>query len=79
MGLGEIIVIAALVLIFLGPRRMPEVMRALGRAWVEVRHAKESMLEPLQEELTKAAGKVMPAGAGEELEKFKKEFTDGDS
>jgi Sec-independent protein translocase protein TatA len=78
LGFTEIVVIAALVLILLGPKRMPEVMRSLGRAWAEILRAKDSMIAPLQEGLDRAARSVGPSGVDDELAAVRKEFEDGD-
>jgi len=79
LGLPEILVITALILIFLGPKRMPEVLRSLGRAWAEILRAKEGMMAPLQEELDKAARSVRLADIDDSAQALKKEFTDGDT
>ena len=37
IGLSEILVVALLVLLFVGPRQLPELMRQFGRIFVRVR------------------------------------------
>ncbi|MFZ3072225.1 MAG: twin-arginine translocase TatA/TatE family subunit [Thermodesulfobacteriota bacterium] len=39
IGLAELIIIAALALIFIGPDKMPEIARALGKAFTELKKA----------------------------------------
>ncbi len=39
IGTGEMIVILVLILIFFGPDKIPELARALGKAYVEYRKA----------------------------------------
>ena len=39
IGLGELILIAALALIFIGPDKMPEIAKTLGKAFTELKKA----------------------------------------
>jgi sec-independent protein translocase protein TatB len=78
LGLPEIIVIAALILIFLGPKRMPEVMRSLGRAWTEILRAKDNVMAPLQDELEEATRSAGLSRTKDDLAAVRKEFEDGD-
>jgi sec-independent protein translocase protein TatB len=47
IGMPELIVILAVALIVLGPKRLPEVARALGRAMAEFRRATSGISEEL--------------------------------
>lgn len=38
-GLGELILIAAIVLVFVGPQRLPEMLRTMGRIYGKIRAA----------------------------------------
>lgn len=38
-GLGELFIIAAIVLVFVGPQRLPEMLRTLGRMYGKLRAA----------------------------------------
>jgi sec-independent protein translocase protein TatB len=38
-GLGELVLIAAIALVFVGPQRLPEMLRTLGRLYGKVRAA----------------------------------------
>ena len=49
LGFSEMLVIAVLVLIFFGPRRMPEIGRAVGRALREFRRGLNEIQRELQE------------------------------
>ena len=35
-GLGELILIAAIVLVFVGPQRLPEMLRTMGRIYGKI-------------------------------------------
>jgi len=39
IGFGELILVAALALIFIGPDKMPEIAKTLGKAFVEIKKA----------------------------------------
>jgi len=43
LGVGEILVIAAIVLIVVGPERLPEMMRAAGKGYAQLRRAAEDL------------------------------------
>jgi len=43
IGFGELAVIFLLLLIFVGPQRLPQVARTLGRAMMEVRRATDEL------------------------------------
>ena len=38
-GLGELFIIAAIVLVFVGPQRLPEMLRTMGRIYGKIRAA----------------------------------------
>jgi Tat protein translocase TatB subunit len=48
IGMPELILILAVALIVLGPRRLPEIARALGRSMGEFRRATEEIREELE-------------------------------
>lgn len=62
IGIPEIILIAVVVLLLFGGKRIPELARALGKAKYEYKKAKES-LEREAEELEKTVDKVGEASA----------------
>ncbi|MEE8175384.1 MAG: twin-arginine translocase TatA/TatE family subunit, partial [Gemmatimonadota bacterium] len=49
IGFSEMLVIAVLVLVFFGPRRMPEIGRAVGGAMREFRRGLNEIQRELQE------------------------------
>jgi Tat protein translocase TatB subunit len=56
----EIILILAVALIVIGPERMPEVMRAVGKVLRELRLASNTVLHELTEGLDEQPPKVRP-------------------
>lgn len=48
IGMPELVVILAVALIVLGPRRLPEIARALGKSMAEFRRATEEIKEELE-------------------------------
>lgn len=48
IGMPEFILILAVALIVLGPRRLPEIARALGKSMAEFRRATEEIKEELE-------------------------------
>jgi Tat protein translocase TatB subunit len=57
-GFSEILIIAMMVLIFFGPRRMPEIGRAVGGALREFRRGLNEIQRELQE--VERAAKIDP-------------------
>ena len=47
LGLGEILVILIIALVFVGPKRLPELARGLGKGIFEFQKAMQSMKEEL--------------------------------
>ena len=52
IGLPELVVILAVALIVLGPQRLPEVARMLGRAYAQLRRASEEFQNTIRQDLT---------------------------
>jgi Tat protein translocase TatB subunit len=50
IGMPELLVIMALALIFIGPKKIPDIARALGRGMAEFRRATDEMKSSFQEE-----------------------------
>lgn len=53
LGLGEILVIFILALLFLGPKKLPELAKGLGKGIREFQKAKNDILEEPQVESQK--------------------------
>ena len=51
IGLPELIIIAVVALIFIGPKNLPGVIRSLGRGLVQVKRATNEVRETVQEEM----------------------------
>ncbi len=66
IGTPELILILVLTLIVLGPSRLPDLARAIGRGMGEFRRAMREVEESIQEESTpeRGAGEGPEAGPG---------------
>jgi sec-independent protein translocase protein TatA len=51
IGLSELVVVLAVALIILGPQRLPEVARMLGRAYGQLRRASEEFQNTIRQDL----------------------------
>ena len=51
IGLPELVAILAVALIVLGPQRLPEVARMLGRAYAQLRRASEEFQNTIRQDL----------------------------
>lgn len=71
IGPGELLLILILALIIFGPRRLPEIGRALGKSIREFRQTSEELTEQFREELQAASDELQ--GASEALEGEKTE------
>lgn len=58
MGIGEIVFIVLLALIVVGPKRMPELMRTVGKFVQEAKRASLSLQSGVHEELSKLEGEI---------------------
>ena len=50
LGAGEILVIGVIALIFIGPKKLPELARGLGRGIKEFQKAKNDLLDEVNNE-----------------------------
>jgi Tat protein translocase TatB subunit len=76
IGFPELLLIAVIALVVIGPKRLPDLARALGRGFAEFRRATEELKQSFEEE-TRAAraqelrqklldeGKIRPPGAAD--------------
>ncbi len=63
IGMPELILILALALIVLGPKRLPEIARALGKGLAEFRRATDELKEEfrhVEQELDQASAQATP-------------------
>lgn len=51
LGFGEIVIICVLALIFIGPQKLPDLARALGRGFAEFKRATDEFKNAVQEEV----------------------------
>ena len=59
LGAGEILVIGVIALIFIGPKKLPELARGLGRGIKEFQKAKNDLLDEVNsEELNEETKKI---------------------
>jgi TatA/E family protein of Tat protein translocase len=65
MGMTELLVILALALIVFGPRKLPELARALGKGLAEFKRATRDLHEPLEPPARPENGGNPPAGPRE--------------
>jgi TatA/E family protein of Tat protein translocase len=65
IGMPELLLILALALIVIGPRKLPELARSLGKGLAEFKRATRELQEPL-DTLTSSSKKGTPAKPFEE-------------
>lgn len=78
IGMPELLVILAVALIVLGPKRLPEVARALGKAMAEFRRATSGISEEIQNArimLEDEARKVEAQASGRTTPALRKEIS----
>lgn len=64
VGTGELLVILTVALLILGPERLPEAARRVGRAMAELRRHAERVKEDLAEGLLRADEETGPRADG---------------
>jgi len=57
LGAGEVILICVIALIFIGPKKLPELARGLGRGLREFQKAKDDFTNEMHKEITADAEK----------------------
>jgi TatA/E family protein of Tat protein translocase len=75
LGMGELIVIAVIALIFIGPKKLPELAKGIGQGIREFKHAssglKEEMAQSINRETSEKTeiGKKVDVIEAEKIEK----------
>ncbi len=67
IGLPELILILVVALIVLGPRRLPEIAKALGRGLAEFKRATEEVKRQIEEEVSSLEKEVDVSSLEEEV------------
>ena len=74
IGLPEIIIIAVVALIFIGPDKLPGVLRSIGKGLVELKRATSDVRSTVQEEMQKIEDEIELKEVRESAQDFKNEF-----
>lgn len=60
LGMGEILVILVLALLFIGPKKIPELARSLGKGIREFQNAKDELMNEINKDDSKTEDEVTP-------------------
>ena len=74
IGLPEMIIIAVFALIFIGPDKLPGVLRSIGKGLVELKRATSDVRSTVQEEMQKSEDEIEIKEVQESAQDFKNEF-----
>ena len=74
IGLPEIIIIAIVALIFIGPDKLPGVLRSIGKGLVELKRATSDVRSTVQEEMQKIEDEIELKEVRESAQDFKNEL-----
>ena len=74
IGLPELIIIAVVALIFIGPDKLPGVMRSIGKGLVELKRATSDVRSTVQEEMQKIEDEIELKEVRESAQDFKNEL-----
>ena len=74
IGLPEMILIAVVALIFIGPDKLPGVLRSIGKGLVELKRATTDVRSTVQEEMRKIEDEIELKEVRESAQDFKNEF-----
>ena len=74
IGLPEIIIIAVVALIFIGPDKLPGVLRSIGKGLVELKRATTDVRSTVQEEMQKIEEEIELKEVRESAQDFKNEL-----
>lgn len=81
IGFTEMMVIAGLALILIGPKQLPEVARSLGRMLNEFKRSADILKDEFQSQLTmkdEQKNQESPTALNNEIEQHEKKKTDDD-
>ena len=74
IGLPEMIIIAVVALIFIGPDKLPGVLRSIGKGLVELKRATSDVRSTVQEEMHKIEEEMELKEVRESAQDFKNEL-----
>ena len=74
IGLPEMIIIAVVALIFIGPDKLPGVLRSIGKGLVELKRATSDVRSTVQEEMHKIEEEIELKEVRESAQDFKNEL-----
>ena len=74
IGLPEMIIIAVVALIFIGPDKLPGVLRSIGKCLVELKRATSDVRSTVQEEMQKIEDEIELKEVRESAQDFKNEL-----
>jgi len=74
IGLPEMIIIAIVALIFIGPDKLPGVLRSIGKGIVELKRATSDVRSTVQEEMQKIEEEIELKEVRESAQDFKNEL-----
>ena len=74
IGLPEMIIIAVVALIFIGPDKLPGVLRSIGKGLVELKRATSDVRSTVQEEMHKIEEEIELKDVQESAQDFKNEL-----
>jgi Tat protein translocase TatB subunit len=76
IGMPELLVILGLALLLIGPKKLPQLAKSLGKTMMELRKATDDLKETISEEINPIKDEIPDRG---ELEKaLKKQFLEGE-
>ncbi len=74
IGLPELVIIAIVALVFIGPKNLPGVLRSLGRGLVEIKRATNDVRSTVQEEMNRIEQELDLKDVKEATSDLQKEF-----
>lgn len=75
LGVGEILIILAAALIFIGPKKLPEIARGLGKGLKEFQNAARGITETINEPVQKTKAEIQ-AEIKKNIPSFEEQFKD---